>query len=100
VGDTLRCITRTSSYIGSDAASSIKRPKQLKNEWGRVTDESYALWLLQSFPGVGPKQARAIYDRFNGVPIQWSPSVTVETLSSIHGIGPKTAQRLIKSLKS
>ncbi len=96
IGDTARCVTATSKYLANDASGNIRRPKQLKNEWGRVTSESYALWLLQSFPGIGPKQARAIYDHYQGVPIKWTTDV--ESLSAIHGIGVKTATRLIESL--
>jgi DNA excision repair protein ERCC-4 len=95
-GDTARCIHRVSTYIGDDSSSSVRRPKQLKNEWGLVTSESYALWLLQSFPNIGPKQARAIYTHFGGVPIKWT--VGVNDLIGVPGIGRKTAEALLDAL--
>jgi ERCC4-type nuclease len=95
-GDTARCILRTSTYLASDSVESVRRPKNLQNEWGTVNSESYALFLLQSFPAIGPKNARNIYSHFGCVPLQWT--VTVEELTKVKGIGRKMAQSLIDAL--
>ena len=95
--DTVACIHRTSTYLASDSADHIRRPKQLTNEWGNVNSESYALFLLQSFPAIGPKNARNIHTHFGGVPLQWT--VTVEELMEVPGIGRKMAVSLINSLR-
>jgi Fanconi anemia group M protein len=95
-GDTIRCITSVSRYIGSNRHTLDTRPKQLKNEWGRITSESYALFLLQSFPGIGPKQARSILSHFPTFPLAWT--CTADDLAQIHGIGLKTATKLIDAL--
>lgn len=94
--DTLRAVVSTSKYIGSGRHQLDTRPKNLKNEWGKVTSESYALFLLQSFPGIGPKQARLILDHFPTFPLQWT--CTAADLAQIRGIGMKTAERLISAL--
>jgi ERCC4-type nuclease len=49
-----------------------RRPKAKKDMWGRRGNKEYGLHLLQSFEGVGPALAEAIYDHFGEVPIQWS----------------------------
>lgn len=95
--DTIACILGVAKYAASASADSLHRPKQLKNEWGTVNSDSYALFLLQSFPGVGPKQARAIYDHFGYVPIGWT--VSVADLMAVRGIGKKTAEALIAALR-
>lgn len=94
--DTIRAVENVTRYITSPTYNLTRRPKQLKNEWGQVTSESYALFLLQSFPGIGPKQARAILDHFPLFPIAWT--VSAADLAEIPGIGLKTAERLIAAL--
>lgn len=94
--DTVDAITTTVEYVASGKGFDIRRPKQLANEWGQVTSEAYAIFLLQSFPNIGPKAAQAIYEHFGGVPIQWT--VTVEQLMEVPGIGRKTAEALITAL--
>ena len=94
--DTIRAVQNVTRYINSPNFNLTRRPKALKNEWGQVTSESYALFLLQSFPGIGPKQARAILDHFPLFPIQWT--VTAADLCQVPGIGLKTAERLIAAL--
>jgi DNA excision repair protein ERCC-4 len=95
--DTIACILGVAKYLASDAASHTSRPKQLKDEWGQVGSDAYALFLLQSFPNIGPKQAKAIYDHFGFVPIEWT--VTADQLMVVKGIGRKTAESLIRALR-
>lgn len=93
---TLSCCLSVSKYIASGKAEVIHRPKQTSNEWGRTDSRSYGIFLLQSFPGIGPKVAAAIYDYFNGVPITWS--VNAGELALVPGIGRRKAESLIRSL--
>jgi DNA excision repair protein ERCC-4 len=95
--DTLHCIFGVAKYIGGHHSDSLTRPKQLKNEWGTVGSDAYALFLLQSFPNIGPKQAKAIYDHFGYVPIEWT--VSASQLMEVKGIGRKTAESLIAALR-
>jgi ERCC4-type nuclease len=93
---TIDCALSVSRYLASGNAWHIHRPKQLSNAWGQVTSESYALFLLQSFPGIGPKVAKAIYDHFHTVPIAWT--ITTDDLAAVPGIGKKRAESLIAAL--
>lgn len=93
---TLACCLSVSRYIASGKSDVIPRPKQTTNEWGRTTSESYGVFLLQSFPGIGPKVAKAIYRHFNGVPLAWT--VTPAELALVPGIGRRTAERLLSAL--
>ena len=95
--DTIQCILGVSRYVASPSFSTTHRPKQLKNEWGQVGSDAYALFLLQSFPNIGPKQAKAIYDHFGFVPIEWT--VSASQLMEVKGIGKKTAEALIAALR-
>lgn len=94
--DTFRCVTNVSRYIASGDITAIRRPKQLTNDWGTITSDSYALYLLQSFPGIGPTHARNIHAKFGGVPLQWT--ITADDLATVKGIGKKKAADLIKAL--
>jgi Fanconi anemia group M protein len=98
VSDTAQAILNVGRYIQSDSFDSVRRPKQLTNAWGTIDSNAYALWLLQSFPGIGPKNAAAIHDHFGTVPIAWT--VTASELQAIPGIGKKMAETLINSLAS
>ena len=94
--DTIACALSVSRYLSSGNAWAVHRPKQLSNAWGQVTSESYSLFLLQSFPGIGPKVAKAIYDHFGTVPLAWT--VTAAQLAAVPGIGRKRAEALIAAL--
>jgi ERCC4-type nuclease len=96
VADTAQTVLNVGRYVNSDGFDSVRRPKQLLNSWGTVDSDAYALWLLQSFPGIGPKNAAAIHKHFGGVPIAWT--VTASELQAVPGIGKKMAEALIKSL--
>ena len=93
---TLKCCLSVSAYIASGKANVIHRPKNNTNEWGRVDNRSYAIFLLQSFQGIGPKVAAAIYDHFKTVPIVWN--VTAADLARVPGVGRKRAEALIAAL--
>lgn len=94
--DTWRTITRVGDYVASDSFNAIRRPKQLRNEWGTISSSSFGEFFLQSFPGIGPVGARNIYAHFGGVPVTWT--VSEEELSAVKGIGSKTAQKLMQAL--
>lgn len=95
--DTVAAVNGVAAYLASGRAGDIHRPKQTKNSWGQTDSKSYGLFLLQSFPGVGPKVAEAIYDYFNGVPITWA--VNAGELALVPGIGRKKAEALCAALR-
>lgn len=95
--DTLSAVIGVSRYLSSGSAGVIHRTKQTANEWGQATNKSYGVFLLQSFPGIGPKVAEAIYQHFNSVPIGWT--VTAADLARVPGVGRKRAEALIAALR-
>lgn len=60
---------------------------QVAYEWG--------IHVIQSFDGIGPGVAGAIFDRF-GLPIQWT--VTKADLESVPGVGKKRASKMWETL--
>jgi Holliday junction resolvasome RuvABC DNA-binding subunit len=67
------------------------------DEWGTVGNREWAIHLLQGFKGIGPVQAAAIYDWFEGVPIRWD--VDMLDLVEVPGIGVKRAEAMINALR-
>jgi DNA excision repair protein ERCC-4 len=96
IRDTAEVVDNVSRYISSDNFKAIRRPKDISDTWGRITNESFALWFLQSFPGVGPKVAKQILQHFGRVPIEWS--VTEKELRQVPGVGKKMAADLLSAL--
>jgi ERCC4-type nuclease len=64
--------------------------------WGTATNEEYVEWVLQGMPGVGPKLAHALVERFSGSPFRWKDEVTVESLTGLKGVGKVKAERLLE----
>jgi ERCC4-type nuclease len=96
--DTIETVASMGKYLAKPTHSSLsRRPNQAKNTWGRTTSESFATHILQSFPGIGPTTAKAMYQYFHAIPLQWT--VSASELSSVPGIGIKTAKQLINTLK-
>jgi ERCC4-type nuclease len=94
--DTLYTVNTVSRYLSSGRAGTISRPKQVTNSWGQTTNEEYGVFLLQSFPGIGPKVARSIYRHFGTVPIRWA--VDAAALAQVPGVGRKRAETLLAAL--
>jgi ERCC4-type nuclease len=94
--DTISAMLSVARYISSGKGDDLHRPKQVTNEWGQVTSESYGVFLLQSFPGIGPKVATAIYRHFGTVPLAWT--VSAADLAQVPGVGKVRAQRLLDAL--
>jgi ERCC4-type nuclease len=79
-------------HIGGHA-----RPGPEPDEWGKVGNREWAIHLLQGFKGIGPKQAAAIFDHFDGVPMSWDCD-TLDLLE-VPGIGEKRADQLMEALR-
>ena len=94
--DTATAIGTVSKYLASNRVGDIHRPKSLTNEWGQIDSEAYGVFLLQSFPSVGPKVAKAIYQHFGTVPLAWT--VDAAELARVPGIGRKRAEALLAAL--
>jgi len=75
-----------------------KRPTAPKNKWGHKDNIRWANHFLQGFNGIGPVQAAAILEHFEGLPLQWTMTDATE-FEKVPGIGPKTATALWEALK-
>ena len=72
----------------------MTRPKPT-TLWGSRSDRDWGIHVIQSFDGIGPGVAGAIFDRF-GLPIQWT--VTKADLESVPGVGKKRASKMWETL--
>ena len=95
--ETVRLLEKFEVWVGKGKhAGFLRRPKPYVPPWGRGDNREWALHLLQSFPGIGPERAAAIYDTL-GIPLRWT--VTEKELARVPGIGAKTARRLVEALE-
>ena len=79
--------------------SLLERGKSsVRDEWGQRNSRAWGIWLLQGFAGVGYETAAAIYDHFEGVPLQWT--VTMDQLMKVKGVGKGRATSLWKALNT
>ncbi len=70
------------------------RPKPV-TKWGQRNDRDFGVHVIQSFDGIGPGVAGAIFDRY-GVPMRWT--VTKKDLESVPGVGAKRAAKMWETL--
>ena len=93
---TIDRIDRTASYIESDGADRLSRPKPDSGPWGTRSNRDWGIHILQSFPGIGPRHAGLIYDRTVS---RLSGRLDRIRLTSIPGIGKVIARRLLETLR-
>lgn len=74
--------------------SSLETRPKGKDEWGKRIEagRDFAIFLLQSFPGIGAGVAGNIYDHFGYLPMTWR--VTEEELAEVPGVGKGRAKTL------
>jgi ERCC4-type nuclease len=95
--DVLHFIDRMEAWSKRKSHWSLsRRPKAKANMWGERGNREYGIHLLQSFEGIGPSVAEAIYDHFDGVPLAWM--ITTSELEQVKGVGPKIADKLMEAL--
>lgn len=99
---TIRLVKRLHGWFNNakgktaETSSLRKRNAPPKDDWGKRGSKDWQNWILQSFPGVGPKVARAIRDHFGYLPLTWA--VTEDELLEVPGVGKKIAKALISTL--
>ena len=72
----------------------MTRPKP-QTIWGDRNDRDFGIHLIQSFDGIGPGVAGAIFDKY-GVPLRWT--VNLDELESVPGVGKKRAAKMWRTL--
>ncbi len=84
-------------YDNLSSYTAGSRPKPVPGVWGTRDSRDWAVHLLQSFEGIGVKQAGAIMDHLGKLPLAWT--CTAEDLLAVKGIGAKRAAILIEALR-
>ena len=96
--DTARWTRTFATWSLKKRHASLERRPGPANPWGHISDEDWAVHLLQGFDGLGSEKARAIVNHFGGVPISWD--CDEKALLQVPGIGKVLARRLINALDS
>lgn len=96
MADTCDALVGLKRYLDKPGHGSIYHPPKQRDEWFKFTERSTALSLLTRFPGVGPRTAEAIYDRFGRVPL--GLNVEPGELAEVEGMGPKRVRAILDVL--
>ena len=97
--DTFTIANHATNYISSSSSLTLRRTKDNKDQWGSSSHRDYMEFLVQSFPGVGPKLAKNIVNYFGGyLPLIWT--IDEEELLNIPGIGLSLAKKLYEFFNS
>ncbi len=96
MGETIQLLINMEKWLQKpDHTSLLRRPGPDKDSWNEKSDRMDGIHLLQSFQGVGPKLAAAIYDHYEGVPMSWWETAY---LTDVPGIGKKKAKEMMEAL--
>jgi len=68
-----------------------------KGAWYVPTALDTHLWLLQSFPGIGPQMADNIISHFGKIPLAWTCSV--DEMAKVPRLGYKRASKMFEVLE-
>lgn len=96
LADTAEAIVDLRAWAAKTRHTSLDRRPKAAGTWGKASHKDWCKHLLQSFDGLGPVQAAAIYDHFNGLPMRWV--VDEADLMRVPGIGKTKARRLVEAL--
>jgi ERCC4-type nuclease len=97
IADTVSAVSAFYGWSEKDEHQSLARRPNPNGKWGTATSREWTLHLLQSFEGIGPKQAERIFEHFGGAPLSWD--VTVEDLMEVEGIGEVRAEKMWMALR-
>lgn len=70
--ETIISLSHLQKWTNKTEHGSLSHRPNPTSAWGQVTNRDWAIYLLQSFPGIGYKLAGQIYDHFGGIPLQWT----------------------------
>lgn len=95
--DTVEYIRSIAKFVSQDKHLGLFTRPSAKGTWYIPTAKDIHLWLLQSFPGVGPATADNIVNRFGGeIPLKWT--CTLEELMSIPRLSKQRAKEMYEAL--
>jgi ERCC4-type nuclease len=91
-GETARLMVYAIRQFEADARGCLRRPG-----YRPKGKRKRQLFILQGLPGIGPKLAGCLLDHFGS--IQGVLNASMESLSSVDGIGEKTARNIISMVR-
>ena len=92
LAETMELVVGIKSWTEKSRHDSLLRRQKITTPFGSATSRDFSLWVLQSWPGIGPAVAGAIVDHFGRLPLRWD--ITYEQLSKVAGVGPALCDRL------
>lgn len=97
MADTVTLVQSIAAWAAKgDHVALERRPKPGPDRWGQRTNHATQSHFLQAIDGIGPKQADAIIEAFDGLPLQWT--VSEKQLGSVRGIGKKTLSAMTRAI--
>ena len=94
--DTARIIRTLFDYTQQGKRSGLTARSFGQKRWGDVNSAEFAVYLIESVPGVGHGKAVDIVKALGGtLPITWTG--TRQQLLNVDGIGPKTADAILRA---
>ena len=97
--DTVLYLKSMRSFLTGKTHTGLYSRPSARGLWNVPTSKDIELWLLQSFPGIGPATADAIIQYFGGeVPLKWT--CTFEELCRVKNITRSKAVELWNYLPS
>lgn len=99
IDDTVMYLRAVRDYMTAGKHLGLYTKPKVQGVWAVPTSKELEMWILQSWPGIGPSSADAIIQHFNGkIPLKWSCSY--EELAGVAGIGKSKAIEMWNSLPS
>ncbi len=99
IDDTVLYIRSLMSFLAASKHTGLYTRPSAKGVWFVPKAKDIHLWLLQSFPGIGPTIADNIVQHFGGkIPLDWTCSQ--EELASVSGLSKARAAEVWQSLSS
>ncbi len=99
IADTAEYIRSVIRFLEGTRHTGLFARPSAKGAWGVPTAKDTHLWLLQSFPGIGPTIADHIIERFGGdMPLRWT--CTQEELESVPGLSKARAKVMWEALSA
>ena len=92
IADTIAWFKHAPSWFERpDHRGLLIRPRPTDN-FGNMAPKDFAVHLLQSFPGIGPKIAEAIYNHFGRIPLRFD--VDEKALRRVPGLDKRAVEML------
>jgi DNA excision repair protein ERCC-4 len=85
--ETVRLLLYAGRQLERDVVGPVCKARRRVTQRRRVQ-----LWVLQALPGIGPKRAKALLDRFGSVKAVLNASS--EALAQVHGMGRRVVERV------